>query len=137
MVVKEDMFLYFYCFIYAYYMVSLLQHHILYIHIMLVLLLYLLLPPLFYHSLGRFLTTLGLRAQVGIRDIILSDRSLDSHRGLVNHTIHRYLDSFVLLPYLSIFLYLSCSLTPFLQVFLYLFAAGTFINTEVISCTEA
>ena len=46
-------------------MVSLVHKHVLYIIIMLVLLLYLLLPPSFYHSLGHFLTTLGLRAQVG------------------------------------------------------------------------
>ena len=58
--------LYFYRLLYAYYMVSLLQNHVLYIIIVLVVLLYILLPtPSFYHSLGRFLTTLGLRAQVG------------------------------------------------------------------------
>ena len=51
-------------FIYPYYMVSLVQPHVLYI-IVLVLLLYILLPPSFYHSLGRFLTTLGLHAQIG------------------------------------------------------------------------
>jgi len=46
-------------------MVSRVQPHVLYIIIVPVLLLYLLLPPSFYHSLGRFLTTLGLCAQVG------------------------------------------------------------------------
>ena len=65
MVLKDNMFIYFYRFVYAYYMVSLLSHLVLSIFIVLVLLLYLLLPPSFYHSLGRFLTTLGLRAQVG------------------------------------------------------------------------
>ena len=64
-VLKDDMFLYFYCFLYAYYMVSPVQHHVLYILIMLVLLQFILLPPSFYHSLGRFLTTLGLHVQVG------------------------------------------------------------------------
>ena len=59
------MFIYFYCLVDAYYLASLLQPHGLYIIIVLVLLLYLLLTPSFYHSLGRFLTTLGLRAQVG------------------------------------------------------------------------
>ena len=73
MVLKDDMFIYLHCFhvylfllfIYPYYMVSLVQPHVLYIIIVLVVLLYLLLPPSFYHSLGRFLTTLGLHAQVG------------------------------------------------------------------------
>ena len=65
MVLKDDLFIYFYCLLYAYYMVSLIQHHVLYIIIVFVLLLYILPPPSFYHSLGRFLTTLGLRAQVG------------------------------------------------------------------------
>ena len=51
--------------IYPYYMISPVQYDVLPIIIMLVLLLYILLPPSFYHSLGRFLTTLGLHAQVG------------------------------------------------------------------------
>ena len=46
-------------------MASLIHKHVLYIIIVLKLLWYILLPPSFYHSLGRFLTTLGLRAQVG------------------------------------------------------------------------
>jgi len=65
MVIKDDMFIYFYCLLYPYYMVSLVQHYVLYIIIVLVLLVYTLLPPSFYHSLGSFLTTLGLRAQIG------------------------------------------------------------------------
>ena len=72
MVLKDNLFIYFYCLhvyvlLYTYYMVSvsLLQHHVVYIIIVLVVLSYILLPPSFYHSLGRFLTTLGLRAQVG------------------------------------------------------------------------
>ena len=66
MVLKANMSISFYCFLYTYYMVSLVQHHVLYICIVLALLLYTLLPPpSFYHSLGRFLATLGLRAQVG------------------------------------------------------------------------
>jgi len=46
-------------------MVSLIHRHVLYIIIVHVLLYYILLLPSFYHSLGRFLTTLSLRAQVG------------------------------------------------------------------------
>ena len=65
MVITDDMFISFYCLLYPYYMVSLVPHYVLYIIIVLVLLLYKLLSPSFYHSLGRFLTTLGLRAQVG------------------------------------------------------------------------
>ena len=73
MVVKVDLFISLHCFhvylfllfIYPYYMVSLVQPHVLYIIIVLVVLLYILLPPSFYHSLGRFLTTLGLYAQIG------------------------------------------------------------------------
>ena len=65
MVLKDNMSIYFYCFLYTYYIVSLVHHHVLYISIVLVLLLYILLPPSFYHSLGRFLTTLGLHAQIG------------------------------------------------------------------------
>ena len=59
------MFTYFCCLFYAYDMISLLQHLVLYIIIVRVLLLYLLLPPSFYHSLVRSLTTLGLHAQIG------------------------------------------------------------------------
>jgi len=38
MVLKDDMSIYFYCLLYAYYMVSLVQHHVFYISIVLVLL---------------------------------------------------------------------------------------------------
>ena len=84
-------------------MVSLVPHYVLYISIVLVLLLYILLPPSFYHSLGRFLTTLGLRAQVGDP----SYRSaLESHRRFLIETLYRYLDNLFLLSHLSLFLYL-------------------------------
>jgi len=38
MVPKDDMFIYFYCFLYAYDIISLVPHHVVYISIMLVLL---------------------------------------------------------------------------------------------------
>ena len=120
-----SMFIYFYCFLYAYYMVSRVLHHVLYISIMLVILLYLLLPPSFYHSLGRFLTTLGLRAQIGNPRTVVSENALESHRRFLIETLHRYLYDLLLLSYLSLF-FLSVMVTHlFLQVFFYLFPAGT------------
>ena len=117
--------LYFYCLLYPYYMVSLVPHHVLYISIVLVLLLYILLPPSFYHSLGRFLTTLGLRAQIGDPRTVVSESALESHRRFLIETLHRYLYDLLLLSYLSLF-FLSVMITRlFLQVFLYLFSAGT------------
>ena len=68
-------------------MVSLIHKHVLYIIIMPVLLYYILLLPLFYHSLGRILTTLGLRAQVGdpsfriIRYVIGLHRTRHRHQS--------------------------------------------------------
>jgi len=137
MVLKENMFIYFYCFVYAYYMVPLLSHLVLYISIMFVVLLYILLPPSFYHSLGRFLTTLGLRAQIGDPRTVVPESALESHRRFLIGTIHRYLCILFLLSYFSQF-FLSVMITNlFLQVFLYLFHAGTHVYLEVIYCTEA
>ena len=133
MVLKDDLFIYFYCLhdyifllLLIYFdMVSLVQQHVLYISIMLVILLYLLLPPSFYHSLGRFLTTLGLRAQIENPRTVVSESALESHRRFLIETLHRYLYDLLLLSYLSLF-FLSVMVTHlFLQVFLYLFPAGT------------
>jgi len=104
------MFIYFYCLWYPYYMVSLVQHYVLYLIIMFVLLLYILLPPSFYHSLGRFLTTLGLRAQIGDSR---AESALKSHRRFLIWPIHRYLSNLFLLSYLLL-LFLSVMIThPF------------------------
>ena len=66
MVPKDDMFIYFYCFLYAYdILIIWYTPSCIYSSIMLIVLQYILLPPSFYHSLGRFLTTLGLHAQIG------------------------------------------------------------------------
>jgi len=109
-------------------MVSLVQPHVLYIIIVLVVLLYILLSPSFYHSLGRFLTTLGLRAQIGDTRTVVSESALESHRSFLSGTIPRYLGALFPLSYLSLF-FLSVMITHlFLQVFLYLFPAGTSIT---------
>ena len=67
-----------------------------------VLLQYILLLPSFYRSLGRFLTTLSLRAQVGD----LRYRSIRYFTGYTQRTRHlydsRYLDYFVLFPYIML-----------------------------------
>ena len=145
MVIKDDMFLYLHCFhvylvllfIYSYYMISLVQPHVLYISIVLVLLLYILLPPSFYHSLGRFLTTLGLRAQIGDPRTVVSESTLESHRSFRIGTIPRYLGIFFSLSYLSPFFISVMIADLFLQVFLYCFHAGPQIYMEVLYCTEA
>ena len=137
MVLKDDMFIYLYCFIYAYYMVSPLQYHVLYIRIMLVLLSYLLLPPSFYHSLGRFLTTLGLRAQIGEPRIVVSGSAMESRRSFLIGTSHRYLEHLFLLSSLFPFIISVMISDPLLQVFLYLSHAGPQVFMEVIYCTEA
>ena len=93
MVLKVDLFIYLHCFyvslfllfIYPYYMASLVQPHVLYIIIVLVLLLYILLPPSFYHSLGRFLTTLGLHAQIWRS----AYRSIREYLGATSELPHR------------------------------------------------
>ena len=115
-------------------MVSLEHHHVLYIIIVLVLLLYILLPPSFYHSLGRFLTTLGLRAQIGDPR---TESALESHRRFLLWPIHRYLSNLFLLSYLSLFFISVMIADLFLQVFLYLFHAGPHDYMEVMYCTEA
>ena len=117
-------------------MVSPVRHEVLDIIIVLVLLLYLLLPPSFYHSLGRFLTTLGLRAQIGDPRTVVSESALESHRRFLIETPHRYLYDLLLLSYLSLF-FIFVITNLFLQVFLYLFHAGTHDYMEVMYCTEA
>ena len=82
------------------------SHHVIHIITVLVLLLYILLPPSFYHSLGRFLTTLGLHAQVGDPSYRIIRQCLGSHRRLVTEIIHRYLCDLFPLSYLSLFSYL-------------------------------
>ena len=136
-VLKDNMFIYFYCFVYAYHMVSLVQQHVLYIHILLVLLSYVLLSPSFYHSLGHFLTTLGLRARLEIRVTEVSESTMESHRRFLIGTFHRYLGDLFLLSYLSLSFISVMIANLFLQVFLYLFHAGTQVLMEIIYCTEA
>ena len=95
---------------------------------------YLLLPPSFYHSLGRFLTTLGLRAQIGDP---LTESALASHMRFLIGTLYRYLYDLFPLSYLSpSFIYVMIS-DPLLQVFLYLSHAGPQVYMEVMYCTEA
>ena len=118
-------------------MVSLVQPHVLYIIIVLVVLLYILLPPSFYHSLGRFLTTLGLRAQIGDTRVVVSESALESHRRFLIETLYRYLGDFIfVISFIPVFISVMIT-NPFLQVFLYLFPAGTIMSMEVIPCTEA
>ena len=136
-VLKYDMFIFCYCLLYTYYMVSLGQHHVLYICIVLVLLQYILLPPSFYHSLGRFLTTLGLRAQVGDPRYRLIRQCL----GVIQEIPHRDYAQ-VSLGFISVILFIPVFISVmitnlFLQVFLYLFPAGTLVYMEAMSCTEA
>jgi len=71
-------------------------------------------PPSFYHSLGRFLTTLGLRAQIGDPRTVVSECALESPRRFLIGPIHRYPCNLFLLSYLSLFFsYLLWSLTSF------------------------
>ena len=137
MELKDNMSIYFYCFLSTYYIISLVQPHVLYISIVLVLLLYILLPPSFYHSLGRFLTTLGLRAQIGDLRTVVSESTLDSHQRFLIGTIPRYLSNLFSLSYLSLFFISVMIADLFLQVFLYLFHAGTHVYMDVMYCTEA
>ena len=123
MVLKVDLFIYLHCFhvyffllfIYPYYMVALVQPHVL----VLVLLLYILLPPSFYHSLGRFLTTLGLHAQIGDP----SDRVSRQRLGFTQETHHRdplqvSLSFVPVIIFIPVFLPIMITYL-FLQVFLY------------------
>jgi len=95
---------------------------------------YVLLPPSFYHSLGRFLTTLGLRAQIGDPR---TEGALESPRRFLIGPIHRYLVDSFQLSYLSLFLIFVMIADLFLQVFLYYFHAGPRIYMEVLYCIEA
>ena len=131
MVSKDDMFIYFYCFLYAYNIISPVPHHVLYISIVLVLLCILLPPPSFYHSLGRFLTTLGLRAQIGEPRIVVSGSAMESRRSFLIGTSHRYLEHLFLLSSLFPFIISVMSSDPLLQVFLYLSHAGPQVFMEV------
>ena len=90
--------------------------------------------PSFYHSLGRFLTTLGLRAQIGDPR---TESALESPRKFLIWPIHRYFSNSFQLSYL--FLYsISVMITdPLLQVFLYLSHAGPQVFMEVMYCIEA
>ena len=98
---------------------------------------YILLPPSFYHSLGRFLTTLGLRVQIGDPRTVVFESTLESHQRFLIGTIPRYLGALFPLSYLSL-LFISVMIADlFLQVFLYLFHAGTHVYMEVMYCTEA
>ena len=93
---------------------------------------YILLPPSFYHSLGRFLTTLGLRAQIENPRTVVSESALESHRRFLIETLHRYLYDLFLLSYLSLLFIAVMIADLFLQVFLYLFHAGTHDYMEVL-----
>ena len=98
---------------------------------------YVLLLPSFYHSLGRFLTTLGLRAQIGDSRTVVSERTMGSHRSFLIGTIPRY---FSILFSLSLLFssFISVMITdPLLQVFLYLSHAGPQVFMEVMYCIEA
>ena len=118
-------------------MVSLVPHYVFYLSIVLVLLSYLLLPPSFYHSLGRFLTTLGLRAQIGDPRTVVSEKTMESHRSFLIGTIPRYFSILFPLSCLSSS-FISVMITdPLLQVFLYLYHAGPQVFMEIMYCIEA